>query len=390
MPERKKPFYLLRRPKNGIYAVVYRDRPGRRISTGCRDEDAAREWAIEHLAEPEARPLRPLSLREFAVGFFDDSSRWAKKMARKNRLPGAPHRHHCALLLKNYVVPSFGDYLLTAITSKMLDDWLMELHGARSRKPLRMQTKNHVLNVVRIIFREAVEEGLLVADPTSSILPFVSDSAEKGVLEQDEFRKLFPRDIDSLTSIWGSLMWATFYTVEAAGALRPGETRALWWMDWYQKHQGLIAAHAIDEAGERKLLKTAGKDKGAKWKAVPLPSRALQLLLLWQSKSRHTELSDYVFCREKDRPMSAKTVYRRFGIALGRAGIDVAGRNITPYSLRHASNTQLLDEKIEEEIVRLILGHRTTAMTAHYDHPAIQALFNRVEPAREAIEKWFG
>jgi integrase len=80
-------------------------------------------------------------------------------------------------------------------------------------------------------------------------------------------------------------------------------------------------------------------------------------------------VSDFIFTYNT-LPMSHKSVYKRFYVALDTIGLDKAerkARNITFHSYRHLFNTRLLESGLAPETVRLLTGH-STAMTARYSH----------------------
>ena len=105
-------------------------------------------------------------------------------------------------------------------------------------------------------------------------------------------------------------------------------------------------------------------------KAVALPRRAEELLLLHEAASERTEPEDLIFHpREATGGVQSNTANKHFKASCKRAGINRGDR--TPYNLRYSFNMyalQLLDRKE----VQGLMGHRTDAMTTRYDHPTDQ------------------
>ena len=83
------------------------------------------------------------------------------------------HRHR----LTTYVLPKFGGLALAAITTKIIDEWLMDLRGVRKKDNLSAATKQKLLVTVVKVFEEERELTLmLVVD--------VSRSSQYGSHEQ--------------------------------------------------------------------------------------------------------------------------------------------------------------------------------------------------------------
>ena len=123
-------------------------------------------------------------------------------------------------------------------------------------------------------------------------------------------------------------------------------------------------------------------------KPVLMSSRTEQELLIWQSQSKYTDPEDFIFCREKGFPVSRKTVSRRFMTALKRAKIEIEGRKIIPYSLRHALNTDML-EKTGIQNVQLLIGHTTQKMTGSYNRTTGEGILKQLQDLQPLIdERW--
>jgi integrase len=80
----------------------------------------------------------------------------------------------------------------------------------------------------------------------------------------------------------------------------------------------------------------------------------------------------YIFSKDcGKKPVSRNSVYKAFGAALGKIGIDKAARNkrnLTFHGWRHFLNTTLLMEDIPDSKVMSITGHVTKEMKEHYTH----------------------
>lgn len=371
--KQRKPFWLYKR--STAYYVEYRIRPGKLLSAHTLDKKQAEIWAIEHLDD---NPLKKLiTFKEFTKDFYiPGECQWLKRRMKKGSIPGVTHLKNCRAIIENHLLPALGDYILSAIKIRQLDDWLLD-------SPLSGQTKNHILSVLRTIFQEAEDQELIERNPADKIKPFNNDWVKRDIFREDEFSLLFPQDHEKLLEIWGGQMWTAFFMVMSVGGLRPGEVLAFAWRDWYRSLHGMIASRSIDNEGEVKNSLKSGE-----MKPVLLTERAEHELLLWENKSKYTDRDDFIFCRIKDKPMVKIGVGRRFHKAVERAAINVAGRNLVPYSLRHGFNTDML-KRAPMEAVQILMGHRTERMTRHYDHPEPEDLLKGVQSLRSILEnRW--
>ena len=64
-------------------------------------------------------------------------------------------------MIQNYWIPQFGNILISAIKSHMIDDWYMDLHSKQSGKELVDNTKNNILAAGNKIFEQAVRDNLI-------------------------------------------------------------------------------------------------------------------------------------------------------------------------------------------------------------------------------------
>lgn len=98
-------------------------------------------------------------------------------------------------------------------------------------------------------------------------------------------------------------------------------------------------------------------------------------------------LSPYVFSREKGTSYTWKSMTKRWKTACKKAGIEINLYN----AIRHSLGCQLLDQGVEMEMVRDVLGHTSTNITRRYAQRSQQRITNVLEfrssPDREPSEK---
>ncbi|WP_319561062.1 tyrosine-type recombinase/integrase [Marispirochaeta sp.] len=390
MPRRRgsgKPYrFKTRKTKSGdIYYATFRAMPGKWISTGTTDLKEAERWAANY--EISIVPTEQQTLAEFADRFYiPGKCPWLRRMKAKGKTFTVNHLKKMRGDLDNYILPEFGNLMLSAITQRDIDDYLIDLKSKRYRRPLMADAKNKVLISLRHVMKEAVAQGLIERDPTQGIVWFKdTEETEQEVFSPEELRKLFPPALDEMVQIWQTLEWAAYFMVMGSCGLRPQEVGALTWGKWSRSLHGLAITHKIDPGTKKRVKGT----KTGYSKAVALPRRAEEILLLHEATTENTDPEDLIFTpKAADGGISAESANKHFKASCERAGLD--RRERTPYNLRHSFNTyalQLLDRKE----VQCLMGHRTNAMTQRYDHPSDQQLIERI-PAGvwEKIDKLWG
>jgi integrase len=254
-------------------------------------------------------------------------------------------------ILVNIIQPRFTDTDIRYITSKMIDDFILQLRKAKTGA----KTLNHILTTLKAVFGYAEKSGLLETNPVEGIKPFKIISKEKGIFTKEELTLLFSNPEHS--GIWTSPLHYLLNYVAAATGLRLGEILAL--------HPENVTDTKISvEYSWNRIEGLKGTTTGKK-RIVPIsPGLAATLSNYIVTHN----ISGFIFSANKGQtPIDHKAVYRHFWFALTKSGIDYVPRNITFHSYRHSFNTMLLEAGVNPETIRLITGH-SVKMTAHYSH----------------------
>ncbi len=366
--------------------VMFRAMPGKWIATGTTNMEEAERWAANYEVSIPVN-LDETTLNQFAKDFFiRGKCPWVHRMEKKGKTFSDRHLTKLRGELKNYILPEFGNLSLSAIKYHAIDNYLLDVKSVRYRRPLNADAKNKIIVSLRHVMREAMAQGYIDRDPTDGIVPFKDiDKREQEIFTLEELKKLFPDNLDQLIEVWSTLEWATYFMIMGSCGLRPQEVGALTWGKWSRSLHGLAITHKIDPDTRKRV-------KGTKTgfnKAVTLPRGAEELLLLHEATSTKTSPDDLVFTPQfAEGGIRAESAGKHFKASCMRAGID--RRDRTQYNLRHSFNTyalQLLDQKE----VQGLMGHRTNAMTRHYDHPTDQQLIERIpDSVREKINRLWG
>ncbi len=120
---------------------------------------------------------------------------------------------------------------------------------------------------------------------------------------------------------------------------------------------------------------------------IALPRRTVEVLKWWRGQSPFTAEDHLVFFgMDAATPLNVETVTHLLPGAMKRAGIEVAGRNLVPHSLRHTYNT-IMRAVLPAETLRKFTGHSTPEMTDLYDHPGLRDRISSLEASRSLVEK---
>ena len=367
-PSRKKNHY--------IFYCQFRDRHGRRgtvMSTGKTTKGEAERWATEKLKKGTTHLRRSLRFAAYTKNWFDwDESAYITRKRKRGALSHSAVDNQ-AQLLHNHINPSFKDMLIDRITSEEIEDWLIQLADKKSPA-----TANRSLSVLKVIFKEAQRLGHIAISPATNIEKLHEPEREKDYLTGDEVDELFTwKNFDF---VWGGDL--NHYLINALGSttgMRMGEIQALRWEDIYDGH-----IH-VNGSWDRKYGIVPPKAKSKRWVPLITPiEQALQRLKSQSLPAPHNSDNTFIFSNSLGtKPVDHKLIAKRLYAALSQIGIDERERrkrNITFHSWRHAFNTNLLG-KVSEADLRRVIGHRTTAMTDHYDHLTKQS----VERLKEVI-----
>ena len=373
----KKDFALYQR--GGVfYARFWDKRSGRRraVSTGRTTKGEAHAEAKRLFAQGDGRAVR---LEDFAESFFKwGQCKWIKRQHAKGRPFSSTQARVRRAQLNSYILPAFGHRVLADITRPAIERWLLGLQLAN-------QTKNHMLYTFRIVLREAAAEGLLAVSPLETTEPFARNPRRRDILTLSELRKLFPARRPVLVKMWGGLEYAALFMVLASTGIRSGEARALAW-------ESLLPGGWLLVNRAWKADRTLGTTKTNDERVIPLPANTLKVLGLWRRQSEFTAPADLIFhgLEGGRSPLESSTLVRVFPRALKEAEIEVGGRNLSTHSLRHGFNT-LYRPLLPEGALHSLTGHKTSEMSAYYDHPDLRARMEKIEPFRRLIEAaWTG
>jgi integrase len=259
-------------------------------------------------------------------------------------------------MLRDHLLPAFGDRRLDEITAKAIDAY--KASKLRALKPATVA--NHV-SVLRRMLNVAVAWGELTSAPKVTQVK----------IPRQEFDYLSPDEADRFLAAAGE--WRTFMLTAIRCGLRQGELRGLQWGDVDLESSRLRIARAFTQTGWE-------LPKSGKARTVDLPWDALAALRDRRpAKAGRTEL---VFPGPLGKPLDEKAIYnacRRIATAAQIA------RHVHPHMLRHSMASHHAMAGTPLPVIQSWLGHASISTTMRYSHllPSTTASYaNNAAPAR--------
>jgi integrase len=260
-----------------------------------------------------------------------------------------------ATSLRLRLLPSFGARKLGDISrrdvQRLVDSWLEESIDA--------STIRNWLMPLRVIYRRAVQDGLVALSPCDQLrLPRV-DSRRERIASIGEARALLaalsPRD--------RALYATAFYA-----GLRLGELRALRWRDVDLKAGRIHVERAMDGKGS-----TIAPKSRAGVRTVPILSAELRRALTDHRDASRALGDDFVFAGSgPTSPFSPSAIYRRVRTAWRRVKIEP----INLHEARHTFASTAIAAGLNAKVIATYMGHSSIQVT--YD------LYGKLMPGNEA------
>jgi integrase len=356
--------------RGDAWTVVYRTREGKqKWEGGFRTKDKAQERLDEVL--PAIRSNKYVELTDQTFKEFCDD--WMENQGKVKLKPRTWISYRSAL--KGWITPAFGDWPLSDIQRKDVEDFLCGL--LKNREISRKFVKNvHIL--LHRLFEAAIGRGELQANPAHRIeLP--EASPEFGAAKSIERYVPSPADVvltfAKLTSTYQALLW----TGAVTGARR-GELLGLYWEDvdfargkihiqrtLQRVPKELLDADSfrnVERVGETGLAIVPPKSEKAT-RFVDIPSN-LALIFKALRQGQNGSASPFVFQTEIGKPIDPDAVCDVLYTAQDAAEV----RRFSPHCLRHLY-CSVLQEKAGASLkfAQDRLGHADAATTAKiYTH----------------------
>jgi integrase len=258
--------------------------------------------------------------------------------------------------------------------------------------------RNTILYTLKLIMREARRSGIIEIIPEFE--PFKRNGKRQDTLSSEELTALFPCDEKELVEIWKrpddmrkeqpeiALMFGTMFCVTVSAGLRSGEIRALHREQISLAHSGLLIDRAVDDLGEIGPLKKV-TDEDSRSRAVIVPEITLKMLERWLERIPECPSFPGLVFPYHRKPVANYYIIDRFRYGLKNAGIDYENRRLTVHCLRYTYNTRMRT-LLSEQVLREFVGHRSIAMTDHYDRPILLERLAAYQAVKPSVERFWG
>lgn len=369
---------------SGRYRVRFTGPDGDRYKAPVTFEDvgAARLWldrevkAIE--ADPEAwQPpeQRAASRRAGALTFGEYAEAWLSGRKVRGRPLADRTRDHYRDLLDRFILPTFEDVALKAITPEHVDRWY-ELTAADTPT-----YRAHAYALLRTVLGTAVDRGLIrTANPAKV----------RGGGTTTRAKKIRPATLEELAVITAAMpeRRRVMILLAAWTALRYGELAELRRADVDTRagvvhvRRGVVRVREVDEDGEiHHVRKVKGPKTAAGVRDVPIPPHLLDDLrrhllehaapgrdgLIFPGRDGHLSPSSF-YGRES--LLNRDGTIRRKGHGYYEAR-RIAGRpDLSFHSMRHTGLTNAAVAGATLAELMALAGHSTSGAAMRYQHAA--------------------
>lgn len=284
------------------------------------------------------------TVAEFAPEFLLTYSRVNNKLAERSRKEN---------VLRNHIVPFFGNLRLDEITPRRLELFKAD----RLKKGMKQVSVNKHLGVLKKLLNCAVEWGRLKEVPPIRMLK-VPPIDETEWLRPDEAVKL-------LEAAKGVPKWHAFFFVALRTGMRRGEIFGLHWRDVDFEARRIMVKYTVFNG----ILESP---KGGKSRPVPMSADLAAVLKQW----RRWTPGALVFPNMKGKPTKSPATANK---ALDRVldGTDI--RRVRVHDLRHTFASHLVLQGCSLRVVQKLLGHASIQITERYAHVGEQTFMSAID-----------
>lgn len=287
-----------------------------------------------------------ISFRDFAAEYLEYS--------RANKARSSYERDMTTV--RKHLVPVWGEFQLSRITSKMIEDYKM-----RRLESVAPATLNREINTIKSLFSKALEWEYIRDSPAKPVKWLKTSRGSMRFLSSEEADLFLEASKQCKNSSFHAIVTVALHT-----GMRRGEILRLMWQD-VDFRRGKI--NVVSREGAH----TKNYDS----RSLPM-SRTVRDLL--KRHPRHLR-SPYVFCNTKGEPF--KEVDTSFATALKKSGVA----HFRFHDLRHTFASRLVMKGVDIRTVQELLGHKDLRMTMRYAHLAPDHMRRAVEILDGGVEE---
>ena len=289
------------------------------------------------------------------------------------------YQQKVSIVIKNYLIPAFGNQVLSKIKKSDLLNFRASLakvtHG-KDQTSLKASRINQIMTPLRMILNDAAERYEFES-PYKNINNLKESKIEVTPFSLEEVHKI-------LTTVRED--FRPYYTIRFFTGMRTSEIDGLQWKNIDLQRREIHIREALVN-GVLGGTKTYGSDR-----TIQMNDRVYQAFL--QQKSLNNGKSEFVFCNRDGGPLDYRLVNKRVWHPILRF-LGLKSRRA--YQTRHTAATLWLSAGENPEWIARQLGHSTTEMlfrvysryipnVTRRDGSAFEAMLERLnteEPAHE-------
>ena len=341
--------------------IVLRHRKGRKVeylnsdgkwkSTGKDTKREAKTW-VEVFAD-QGNISNGISMRDFITSMIEDDGPDSYISFRRSsgKMPSEATWNIMKTILRLYIIPRFGDFMITEISPRMIQNWLVTMKS-KFDKPLASSYKDNILSHLSTVFDYAVFCGIIDHNPCRDIIGIrKTTSRKKKEFTDEELASLFPDDDSKLISIWSSKLIACYYMILRDTGWRPGEAAALTPANYIRSTHGIYTTRSVDSFTHTVKDRIKTSDSGYSMKIGILSERTSALL---EEIINGMDDNQIIFTINGNLFVRSKLI-TIFNKALMACGIEQEGH--CPYSFRVTFLTRT-SMMYPDSVVMEMMGHK--------------------------------
>ena len=254
------------------------------------------------------------------------------------------YQQKVSIVIKNYLIPAFGNQVLSKIKKSDLLNFRASLakvtHG-KDQTSLKASRINQIMTPLRMILNDAAERYEFES-PYKNINNLKESKIEVTPFSLEEVHKI-------LTTVRED--FRPYYTIRFFTGMRTSEIDGLQWQNIDLQRREIHIREALVN-GVLGGTKTYGSDR-----TIQMNDRVYQAFL--QQKSLNNGKSSFVFCNRDGGPLDYRLVNKRVWHPILRF-LGLKSRRA--YQTRHTAATLWLSAGENPEWIARQLGHSTTEM----------------------------
>ncbi len=318
-----------------------------RPAEGFHTRRTAQAWLDQVLAEARRGEL-PGMVRTGAT--FADAVAEYMRWLEQDRARKPTTLRGYRSIMRAHLLPAFGERRLEDMTADEVEAWSATLAASGMANATRLR----ILTCLHGVMKRAKRVWKLPRNPISDV---EKPTQRHNAIELEVFS---PEEIHALVRAAESEQDAAIFLTAAFTGLRRGELVALRWRSVNFTHRTIRVVASYSE----RALSTP---KSGKARSVPMAPPVAEALARLASRGHDDQEDDLVFPGTFGEYLDASALYRRYKLALERAGL----RPLRFHDLRHTFGTQVISNPAVSILqLKAWMGHADIDTTMKYLHYA--------------------